>query len=61
MYEIGYMVLGRPSIFLISAIMFLNSFGLDMVYFILFGNTMGSLVSDAFNISGGRSIGQQEF
>lgn len=37
LYEIGYMLQGRKSIFLISAVCFVNSFGLILIYFITFG------------------------
>lgn len=36
LYEIGYMVTGRSSIFLISIIIAINSFGLMMIYFNIF-------------------------
>lgn len=39
LYEIGYMVMGRNSIFIVGGVQFLNSFGLMLVYFILFGDT----------------------
>ena len=46
MYEIGYILFKRPSIFGISAIVIVNSFGLLIIYFIVFGDTLKSLVRD---------------
>ena len=42
LYEIGYALLGRWSIFLICGILFLTTFGTCTLYFIIFGDTMGS-------------------
>ncbi len=44
LYEIGFVVLGRRSIFLISIILALGSYGLIMIYFIVFGDTFSSIV-----------------
>ena len=44
LYEIGYMTYGRPAIFVIAGICLLNSFGLMMIYFIVFSDTTGQLV-----------------
>ena len=52
LYEVGYMLLKRSSIFLISSVLLFNSFGLDMVYFITFANTTGTVVKDIFEING---------
>jgi len=41
LYEIGYILFKRKAIFAISGIMMLNAFGMCMVYFIIFGKTMG--------------------
>ena len=51
MFEIGYYLLGRKSIFIISIVIFLNSFGVCIAMFILVGKTMGSLTKDIFSIS----------
>ena len=51
LYELGYILLGRPSIFFISGCLTLNSFGLLMVYFIIFADTMSSICKDVFKIS----------
>ena len=45
LYEIGYMLIGRNSIFVIATIMIINSLGLCMIYFITFGDTLGQLVA----------------
>jgi len=37
LYEIGFMLLGRKSIFMISFIYLINAFGLMLIYFITFG------------------------
>ena len=41
LYEIGYMITGRASIFMLGSVFFLNSVGLCMIYFIVFGDTAG--------------------
>ena len=51
LYEIGYMLMRRPSIFLISSILFLNSLGLVMVYFIVYGKTIVSVMKDLTTLS----------
>ena len=48
LYEIGYMLFKRSSIFLISACLAINSLGLCMVYFIIFGKTFGTICSSLF-------------
>jgi len=50
MYEIGYMLVGRSSIFMLSVILVLNSLGLCMGYFIIFSNTFASFVKDVADI-----------
>lgn len=48
-FEIGYILFKRNSIFAFAFILFANSFGICMVYFIIFGSTMGSLVGSFAN------------
>ncbi len=45
LYEIGYMILGRKSIFVLASIFIINSLGLCMIYFIVFGDTAGQLAA----------------
>ena len=44
LFEIGFVLFNRRSIFLISTIIIFNSFGLMLIYFILFGDTISGLV-----------------
>jgi amino acid permease len=44
LYEIGYMLSGRSTIFVNAIICVVNSIGLMMIYFIVFSETMGQLV-----------------
>ena len=37
---------------MISGVLLFNSFGLDMVYFITFSDTVGTVVEDIFKING---------
>ena len=46
MYEIGYHLFKRMSIFVISIIITLNSFGLMIIYNIIFGSVMAGLVQN---------------
>ncbi len=39
LYDIGYMTLGRSSIFMCGIVQFVTSFGLMLVYFMIFGDT----------------------
>ena len=48
-FEIGYILFKRNSIFAFSGILFANSFGICMVYFIIFGSTLGSFVGSIVN------------
>ena len=45
LYEIGYMIVGRSSIYFLASIFIINSFGLCMIYFIVFGDTFGQLAA----------------
>ena len=45
LYEIGFVTLGRLSIYLISVILLISSFGLMLIYFIVFGDTFDSIIS----------------
>jgi amino acid permease len=42
------MTLGRKSIYIISSLISVMSFGLMMIYFIVFGDICSSMVSDIF-------------
>ena len=46
LFEIGYILFKRSSIFFICAIIILNSFGLMLIYFIVFGDALGSLIQN---------------
>lgn len=49
LYEIGYMLKGRPSIYLNASIQAIQSTGLMMIYFIVFSETSAQLVGGFFN------------
>lgn len=55
LYEIGYMLLRRKSIFIIATITSILSFGLMMIYFIVFGDTaaqlIGAVIGEDYNES----------
>lgn len=44
--EIGYILLGRQSIFIVGFIVFFNTFWISVFYFILFGSTVTQLVNN---------------
>jgi amino acid permease len=58
MFEIGYILFKRTSIFYICAIIIMNSFGLMLIYFIVFGDTLSSLM---INLSKTDSIDVDSF
>ena len=45
LYEIGFMLYGRKSIFMLGSILVINSCGLCMIYFIVFGDTFGQFAA----------------
>ena len=49
MFEIGFILFNRSSIFFISTIIIFNSLGLIIIYFIVFGDTLKSLIRDLSN------------
>ena len=44
LYESGYAVMGRWSIFIICGILFMTTFGTVTLYFVIFGDTFGSVL-----------------
>ena len=48
MYEMGFILSGRKSIFIISFIIFFMCFGVSMIYFILVGNLSSRVVLSFF-------------
>ena len=49
LYEIGYSLFKRSSIFIISAILLVNGIGIVILYFIVYGNIMVGLSNDFIN------------
>jgi len=45
MYDLGYVIVGRGSIFFISTIIAINSFGILIIYFIIYGDILKTLVA----------------
>jgi len=43
LYEIGYLTIGRSSIYIIALLQLVNSLGMIMLYFIVFGDTSASV------------------
>lgn len=46
MFEMGFLILGRSSIYWISFIIFVNSFGLLIIFFNVFGEIMKSTMTN---------------
>lgn len=47
-YELSYVSLGRPSIFVVSTLQFISASGLNIIYFIVFGDAGASCVKSLF-------------
>jgi amino acid permease len=47
--EIGYILLGRKSVFIINAIVFIGCFQLMILYFIIIGDILSSFASQILN------------
>ena len=54
MSEIGFVLVGRKSIFILNGIIFVSSFGLMMIYFIVFGDIASSIAEE--NMSNKKSF-----
>jgi amino acid permease len=54
LYQLGFVLQGRKSIFLIASVTLVVSSGLMLIYFIVFGDTCASLIGGLF---GGHQIG----
>jgi amino acid permease len=54
LYELGFVLQGRKSIFIIALVQFFVSSGLMLIYYIVFGTTCASLFGATF---GGHQIG----
>lgn len=48
LYELGFMVAGRASIFWISGMISIASFGLMLIYFIVFGDILRTIIAQVF-------------
>ena len=49
MYEIGFVTMGRVSIYIFSALILISGVGCTMIYFIVFGNISASLAQAVYN------------
>ena len=49
-YEIAYLLVGRPSIFVVCGVLFAANLGAVIMYYIIIGDTLSSLITQA-NIS----------
>ena len=52
LYELGFILFKRPSIFIISALISISGLGICILYFILFGKTFASVVNSLSGLSG---------
>ena len=43
-YEIAYLLIGRPSIFFVCIVMFLSNYGCCLMYYMVIGQTIYSLI-----------------
>ena len=43
LYELGYLVMGRPAIFTIASVILVQAVGLLMMYYIILGDTMSEV------------------
>lgn len=58
-YEIAFLLMGRPSIFFVCIIMFLANMGSIIMYYIIIGDTMSSLTTQALIVPAeGKSFDQ---
>ena len=58
-YEIAFLLMGRPSIFFVCTIMFLANMGSIIMYYIIIGDTMSSLTTQALIVPAeGKSFDQ---
>lgn len=42
--ELGYLAMGKKSIYILSVVILIASFGLQMIYFITFGDCLASII-----------------
>lgn len=46
-YEIAYLLFGRASIFIVCTIMFLSNYGAIVLFYMIIGETLGTLTKQA--------------
>ena len=46
-YEIAYLLVGRPSIFVVCGVLFAANMGAVVMYYIIIGDTLSSLITQA--------------
>ena len=54
-YEIAYLLVGRPSIFVVCGVLFAANMGAVIMYYIIIGDTMSSLTTQAIIPTAGLS------